>query len=267
MASDGGRQTSEAPQVDEDRAVSPVFLILLIAFLALAVAMVWGPDYARGLAFPFVLLGYLIALCLHEFGHAIIAYHCGDRTVRAKGYLTLNLMHYTNAQYSILLPLVIMAIGGVGLPGGAVYINTSLLRRRSYSSLVSAGGPLLTAAVLALLMLVLKGGAQSLAAAPVLQASLAFLAMLQVTALLFNLIPCPGLDGWGIVVPFLPQSARNLGRRLAPVAPLLMLVALFYVPGLNSMLWGAIFRSCEFVGLDPRLAYRGYLLFQFWRGI
>ncbi len=265
--SDGGRQTSEAPQAAGERAVSPVFLILMIAFLAVAAVMVWRPDYARGLAFPFVLVGYLIALCLHEFGHAIIAYHCGDRTVRAKGYLTLNLLHYTNVQYSILFPLLIMAFGGISLPGGAVYINNSLLRRRLYGSLVSAGGPLLTAAVLVLLMLVLKGGAQSLAAAPVLQASLAFLAMLQVTALLFNLIPCPGLDGWGIIAPLLPRPAQNFGRRLAPIAPLLMIVALFYVPGLNLMLWGAIYRVCEFVGLDPRLAYRGYHLFQFWRGI
>jgi Zn-dependent protease len=265
--SDESKQTSEVPQAAGDRAVSPVFLILMIAFLAVAVAMVWRPDYARGLAFPFVLAGYLIALCLHEFGHAIIAYHCGDRTVRAKGYLTLNLLHYTNAQYSILFPLLIMAFGGIGLPGGAVYINNSLLRRSSYSSLASAGGPLLTAAVLVLLMLALKGGAQSLAAAPVLQASLAFLSMLQITALLFNLIPCPGLDGWGIIAPFLPRLVRNFGRRLGPIAPLLMLVALFYVPGLNSMLWEAIFRTCEFVGLDPRLAFHGYHLFQFWRGI
>jgi Zn-dependent protease len=264
---DGGRQTSEAPQAAGERAVSPVFLILMIAFLMLAVVMVWRPDYSRGLAFPFVLVGYLIALCLHEFGHAIIAYHCGDRTVRAKGYLTLNLLHYTNVQYSILFPLLIMAFGGISLPGGAVYINTSLLRRRFYSSLVSAGGPLLTAVVLVALMLVFKSGASSLAATPVLQASLAFLAMLQVTALLFNLIPCPGLDGWGIIAPFLPQSVRNLGRRLAPIAPFLILVALLYVPGLNLMLWEAIYRTCDFVGLDPRLAYRGYRLFQFWRGI
>lgn len=265
--SDGGKEASEAPQATGDRAVSPIFLILVIAFLALAVAMFWRPDYARGLAFAFVLVGYLIALCLHEFGHAIIAYHCGDRTVRAKGYLTLNLLHYTNLQYSILFPLLIMAFGGISLPGGAVYINNSLLRRRFFSSLVSAGGPLLTAVVLILLMAVLRAGAQSLAAAPVLQASLAFLALLQITALLFNLIPCPGLDGWGIVAPLLPQAGRNFGRRLAPIAPLLIIIALFYVPGVNSTLWEAIFHTCALIGLDPRLAIRGYHLFQFWHGI
>ena len=72
----------------------------------------------------------MISLCLHEFGHAIVAYHCGDRTVRDKGYLTLDPLRYTDLQYSILFPLLIMALGGIGLPGGAVYINTHYLRRR-----------------------------------------------------------------------------------------------------------------------------------------
>src|SRR5262249_9679550 len=101
--------------------------------------------------------------------------------------------------------------------------------------------------------------------APELYAALAFLALLQVTALLFNLIPCPGLDGWGIVEPFLPQPLRDFGRRLAPIAILLLVAALFFVPGLNSMLWSAIYATCDLVGLDPRLAARGYSLFQFWR--
>jgi hypothetical protein len=46
-----------------------------------------------------------------------------------------------------------------------------------------------------------------------------------------------------------------------------MIVALFYVPGFNLMLWHAIGHACEFVGLDPRLAFRGFRLFQFWRSI
>ena len=86
--------------------------------------MLYRPDHARLLVFPFVFIGFVISLCLHEFGHAIVAYHCGDRTVRDKGYLTLDPLRYTDLQYSILFPLLIMALGGIGLPGGAVYINT-----------------------------------------------------------------------------------------------------------------------------------------------
>ena len=91
--------------------------------------MLYRPDHARALVFPFVFIGFVISLCLHEFGHAIVAYHCGDRTVRDKGYLTLDPLRYTDLQYSILFPLIIMALGGIGLPGGAVYINMQYLRR------------------------------------------------------------------------------------------------------------------------------------------
>jgi Zn-dependent protease len=256
----------QAPgQSSQDRAVSSTFLVLVVAFLLCAVLMVLQPAYARYLAFPFVLIGYVISLCLHEFGHAIVAYHCGDRTVRAKGYLTLNPLRYTDAQNSILIPVLIMAIGGIGLPGGAVYINTQLLRRRAYGALVSAGGPLATAVVLAVLLVVLRAGSQSLAATPALTVSLAFLALLEMTALIFNLLPCPGLDGWGIIEPFLPGAVRAMGRRLAYVAPAILVVALFLVPPLNSLLWDTIFQASVLIGLDERLAFQGFRIFQFWR--
>ena len=245
--------------------LSSSFLLLIAAFLSCAAWMLYRPDDARLLVFPFVLTGFLISLCLHEFGHAVIAYHCGDTTVRQKGYLTLDPLRYTDLQYSIVLPVLIMAIGGVGLPGGAVYINTLLLRRRVYGALVSAGGPLATAAVLALLMIVLNSLFKPVAPDPVLYAALAFLALLEVTALLFNLLPCPGLDGWGIVAPFLPGKARRWGRNAAPIAPILLVVALFLVPGLNKWFWDAVDAACALIGLDPRVAWIGLGLFQFWR--
>lgn len=245
--------------------ISSTFLALIAAFLFCAVWMLYRPDHARLLVFPLVFIGFVISLCLHEFGHAIVAYHCGDRTVRDKGYLTLDPLRYTDLQYSILFPLLIMAMGGIGLPGGAVYINTRSLRRRIDGALVSAGGPLGTALVLAALMAVLGAVPQFATAAPVLYVALAFLALLQVTALLFNLIPCPGLDGWGIIEPFLPEPLRQLGRRVAPVAILVLVAALFFVPGLSGWFWQMIFAACAWVGLDARAAFAGLRLFQFWQ--
>jgi Zn-dependent protease len=259
------RQDS-AGSPSQDGAVSSTFLAMVAAFVFCAVLMVLQPAAARVLAFPFVLIGYLISLCLHEFGHAIVAYHCGDRTVRAKGYLTLNPLRYTDVQYSIVLPILFMVIGGIGLPGGAVYINRQLLLRRVYGALVSAGGPLATAVVLGLLLAVLQAGWQTLAAAPVLEASLAFLALLELTALMFNLLPCPGLDGWGIIEPFLPSTIRAQGHRLAYIAPTILVLVLFFVPPLNAMFWDTIFQAAALVGLDPRLAFGGLRIFQFWRG-
>src|SRR5262245_33575251 len=190
--------------------------------------MLYRPDQARFLVFPFVFIGFVISLCLHEFGHAIVAYHCGDRTVRDKGYLTLDPLRYTDLQYSILFPLIIMALGGIGLPGGAVYINHLYLTRRVYGSLVSAAGPLGTAVVLVLLMALFAAVPELSRTAPIRYASLAFLALLQVTGLIVNLIPCPGLDGWGIIEPFLPATLRKFGRRVAPIAILVLVAALFF---------------------------------------
>ena len=227
--------------------------------------MLYRPENARLLVFPFVLAGFLISLCLHEFGHAFVAYHCGDTTVEEKGYLTLNPLLYTDVQYSILFPILIMAIGGVGLPGGAVYINTHLLRRSIYGALVSAGGPLMTALVLVVLMLVINLAFKPVPPDPVLYAALAYLALLQVTVLIFNLLPCPGLDGWGIIEPFLPLSVRQWGRRAGLIAPVILVLAFFFVPGFSNWFWDLIDGLSELIGLDGRVARRGFGLFQFWR--
>jgi Zn-dependent protease len=83
--------------------------------------------------------------------------------------------------------------------------------------------------------------------------------------LLFNLLPCPGLDGWGIVEPFLPGKVREWGRSAAQFAPILLVLALFFVPRLNPWFWDIVYRACGQIGLDPRLAWQGYGMFQFWR--
>ena len=57
--------------------ISLSFIGLVGALLGSAAAMVAFPTYARWGVFPLVLAGWLVSLCLHEFGHAIVAYRCG----------------------------------------------------------------------------------------------------------------------------------------------------------------------------------------------
>jgi Zn-dependent protease len=243
--------------------VSATFLGLIAALVVLAGGMVALPDYARWAVFPLVLVGWLVSLCLHEFGHAIVAYHRGDRSVRAKGYLTLDPLRYTDIQYSLVWPLVFLALGGIGLPGGAVYVNTWVLLRRD-QTLVSAGGPVATLAVLILLLAIMGAAADMLRAIPPLYAALAFLALLQLTALVFNLLPVPGLDGWGIIAPWLPPAIRQFGRRIAPVAPILLVLLLFFPPA-NRAFWDAVYGFSHAIGLDVSAAMEGLRLFAFWR--
>ena len=82
--------------------VSPVFLavILLTAIAGYASYANW---VANGIfVFLFVLGGWIISLALHEFGHAVVAYRAGDRSVAKKGYLSLN-PHYTEIYATKLL--------------------------------------------------------------------------------------------------------------------------------------------------------------------
>src|SRR4029077_11982516 len=88
-----------------------------------------------------VVILWIFSVCLHEFAHAWVAYRGGDYTVRDKGYLDFNPLRYVHPVTSILLPVLFLVIGGIGLPGGAVYINTSLLRSAKWETAVSLAGP------------------------------------------------------------------------------------------------------------------------------
>src|SRR5271169_6830844 len=101
--------------------------------------------------FLLVTVGWVFSVCLHEFGHALVAYKGGDYTVREKGYLTLNPIRYTDPLYSLVMPLMFLFLGGIGLPGGAVYINDHLLRSKGWRTAVSLAGPAMNALLVLLL--------------------------------------------------------------------------------------------------------------------
>jgi hypothetical protein len=49
----------------------------------------------------FVCAGWILSVCLHKFGYAIVAYWGSDTSVKDKGYLTLNLLKYTNINFCL----------------------------------------------------------------------------------------------------------------------------------------------------------------------
>lgn len=243
-------------------APSPLFLLLLLTAGGGGVLAALGTGTARTAGIVLLVLGgWAIALCLHEFGHAVTAYRGGDLSVRAKGYLTLDLRRYTDPVMSLVLPLVLLALGGIPLPGGAVWINRAALRSRAIASAVALAGPLtnlalgvaLTAAV------ALSDPTEGLAA------GLSCLALVQVLAFVLNILPVPGLDGFGVVEPYLPASARRLAASLAWYAPLMLLVLVLGVPAAGGALFGASFAVFAGLGGDPQAAAEGFQELLFWR--
>ncbi len=214
------------------------------------------------LTFLVVLVGWVFSLTLHEFAHAFVAYQGGDWTVRDKGYLTFNPLKYTHPVYSIALPLLFLVLGGIGLPGGAVYIQTNLLRSKRWETAVSLAGPLsnlLVAIVLGLLLQILPVSTNGI------WPGLAFLALLQVTAFLFNLLPIPPFDGYGALRPRLEWSVRESMDRFGQVSLFVVLLAFWYLPFVGGAFWGAVGLLSQLIGIPLNLAIVGQSLFLFWR--
>lgn len=243
---------------------SPVFLAL-VALTAVGGVLAWtaaqstGPA-ARAGVFVFVIGGWLVSLCLHEFGHAYTAWRFGDHDVEARGYLALNPLKYSHPLLSLGLPLLFIALGGIGLPGGAVYLRTGFMTPRQRTT-VNLAGPFANF-VLAIALL----GATRLFFDhdhAVFWAGVAFLGFLQVTALVLNLLPIPGLDGYAALEPHLSPSTQ---RALEPVRQygFMILIVLLIAPGLNRLFFSGVFWLFDLFGVGRGLVGFGSDLTRFW---
>ncbi len=101
------------------------------------------------------MVGWLLTVMAHEFAHAVVGWLGGDHTVKAKGYLDFDPRHYGSWQTTLLIPLAALALGGVGFPGGAVYLRDDLMRGRFWRSAAALAGPAATLAILLVLATVL----------------------------------------------------------------------------------------------------------------
>lgn len=213
------------------------------------------------MTFLIVLVGWVFSLCLHEFSHALIAYWGGDTTVREKGYLTFNPLKYTHPVYSLLLPLLFLVLGGIGLPGGAVYIETWRLRSRGWASAVSLAGPTTNLILAILLGLVLRFSPVTSSG---IWPGLAFLAFLQVSAVVLNLIPLPPFDGFGVLEPHLPTDVRMRLAETRGMLAFLVFFILWYVPLVGNLFWQLVGFLSNLIGVPLQLASLGFSQFRFW---
>ena len=248
------------PSFDGALRISPVFAIP-VAAAVLGGAGLWT-AVAPGLTMPLTLLlvlgGWVMSLCLHEFAHALIAFIGGDRSVSSAGYLSLNPLKYTHPVLSIALPIVFLFIGGIGLPGGAVYLDERAIRTDAWRSFASAGGPLgnlLFAVLIGWPFVVFQG--QPPVGDQAFWAALAFLIFVQITALVLNLIPIPPFDGFGIIAPWLSIELRILASRLG-MLPLLVLFFLLWQGGpVGSAFWHLVLSLTSLLNVPDYLIFVG----------
>lgn len=191
------------------RFISPVFVLLAVTAVVSGY-IVWTDPTSKFVIGIFFLSCSVISVCLHEFGHAVAALNGGDWEVEKKGYLSLDPLKYSDPFLSIVMPILFMFIGGLPLPGGAVYINEGALRSKLWRVIVSAGGVI--ANLLGILIIAFLYRSFSDSGSDTFWSLVSFFFLLQIAVVFLNLLPIPPLDGFGIVTPLLPTRLQNIAE-------------------------------------------------------
>jgi Zn-dependent protease len=241
---------------------SAVFLALVVLCAVSGWATWAQAGNVRLAVFGFVISSWLVSLCLHEYAHAVVAYRSGDIGVAHRGYLRLNPLKYSHPLLSIVLPVVAVVLGGIGLPGGAVWVDHHRIPGRLRHTLVSAAGPA-TNVVFALAFAVPFVIGVDVPAHLAFWAAIALAGFLQLTASVLNLLPVPGLDGGNALYPWLSPRWRRGFDLMAPYG-FILLFALLWEPRIGGAFFDLVFVLADAVGLPRQLYAIGFELLRFW---
>jgi Zn-dependent protease len=167
-------------------------------------------------------IGLLVLLSFHEFGHAWMAWRCGDDTARLQGRVSLNPIVHIDPIGTVAIPLLMIFLSAAGsglgsfLVGWAkpVPVNPYNLRNRKLDDiLVTLAGPWMNLLLAVLLMGLARIGVA--AEAGNLYEFCFKMAHLSLLLCFFNLLPIPPLDGsqvarvvFGISYEMYAQVAR-----------------------------------------------------------
>ena len=159
----------------------------------------------------------LIAITVHEFGHAFAAYKLGDDTPVRQGRLSLNPFDHIDP---LGIAMLLFAHIGWGKP---VEIDPRNYNRNisveKADAIVSFAGPLMnfiTALIFALIYCAIIKFAKitfiSTTVGSVVMAMIAYIITMNIGLGVFNLIPLPPFDGSKVLYYFLPYKAKQWFR-------------------------------------------------------
>lgn len=147
----------------------------------------------------------IFSAIVHEVSHGLMAEKLGDDTARISGRITLNPIPHIDPFGSLLLPLVLLAVGSPVILGAArpVPVNFSRLRHpKSGMALVSLAGPLSNFLLAILFVIPIKLGFVNYISGPILIQAI----LVNIVLGTFNLIPIPPLDGSKILAALAPDE-------------------------------------------------------------
>ena len=167
----------------------------------------------------------LVGLTFHEFSHALVADQLGDRQPRAMGRLTLNPIPHIDP-----LGALMLVVAGFGW-AKPVMVNPFALRDGQRGmALVAFAGPIANVVVaigFAVIYRVL--GVVGVDDGFVMRL-IELIVRLNILLAIFNLIPIPPLDGYNVLLAFLPPRQAMVVRQYAPYGVIVLLLLVF-LPG------------------------------------
>lgn len=186
---------------------------------------------------PVIILTMLVAFSVHEFAHAWTAWKFGDDTAYREGRVTLNPMAHLDW-----IGMLFLLIGGFGWAKPVPVRRSRFKNPRLMSILVSAAGPISNLLLAFLLLFVMDLLSVINVVHSISDPMIIFIRYwitINLTLLLFNLIPIPPLDGYRILEEFLPIRIRIKIQEMAQWTTFLFLLIIF-IPPLRSVTIGPL---------------------------
>jgi Zn-dependent protease len=174
----------------------------------------------------------LFAITVHEVAHGWVAKYLGDRTAEMLGRLTLNPVKHIDPIGTILVPAVLLVLGGFifgwAKPVPVTYENLHHPKRDM--ALVAAAGPLANLSMAVLWAVLLKvglllSGSFDWVALPLVYMGGAGITI-NIVLMVLNLLPIPPLDGGRVLVGVLPGPLSWQLSRIEPYGFLILLALL-----------------------------------------
>lgn len=199
--------------------------------------------------------GFLLAVSVHEYAHARMAYHLGDDTAEVSGRMTLE--PWAHIDWVGALMLLLFGFGWAR----PVPVNAYRFRNpRRDMAKVAFAGPLanfVAAFVLEVIAILLFTRFHFRGSLIYLPRIIEFAALVNAGLAIFNLIPVPPLDGSRILEVYLPSSAYHMWAQIERYG-FIILVALL-VSGVVSMIMGPLLSG--YMSFIQNVALRISLLF------
>jgi Zn-dependent protease len=191
------------------------------------------------------ILPVLFAITVHEVAHGWVASKLGDKTAMIMGRLTLNPLKHIDPVGTILVPGVLLLLGGIvfgwAKPVPVTYANLNHPKRDM--AIVAAAGPASNFIMAIIWALIGKLGVILLNAGFFWAQAIVYMGqagiLINLVIMILNLLPIPPLDGSRIVSGFLSAKAAYKYSRIEPYGFFILLFLIF--TGLLGMIIGPIF--------------------------